>query len=115
LLGPGRDGATRTEDERGLARWLEAEAEGDKGLGVRLQNGGRGVPRGVRRAWGGGAGGPQGADTTEAVADRTPAAQSRGAERGRGIRARGLRSAIVGRPREKGDKSGPKGIVWFLN
>jgi hypothetical protein len=54
LLGPGRDGATRTEDERGLARWLEAEAEGDKGLGVRLQNGGRGVPRGVRRAWGGG-------------------------------------------------------------
>jgi hypothetical protein len=80
LLGPGRDGATRTEDERGLARWLEAEAEGDKGLGVRLQNGGRGVPRGVRRAWGG-AGGRQGVDTTEAVADRTPAAQSRGAER----------------------------------
>jgi hypothetical protein len=53
----------RTEDEQGLARWLEAKAEGDKGLGAWLQNGGGpvwGVPHKVSRTWGPGGrqGGP---------------------------------------------------------
>jgi hypothetical protein len=56
-------GAMRTEDEQGLARWLEAKAEGDKGLGAWLQNGGGpvwGVPHKVSRTWGPGGrqGGP---------------------------------------------------------
>jgi hypothetical protein len=62
-----------------------------------------------------GPGGRQGVDTTEAVAGRVPTTRSRGVERGRGVRACGPRSVIVGRPREKEDRPGPKGIVWFLN
>jgi hypothetical protein len=57
-----------------LAPCLEAEAEGDGGLAARPQNGGGpiwGVPRGVRKAWGG-AGGRQGANV--AVAGRAPTA-----------------------------------------
>jgi hypothetical protein len=62
-----------------------------------------------------GPGGQQGADTVEAVAGQAPAAQRRGAERGRGGPGMWAQSAIVGRPREKGDGPGPNGIVRFLN
>jgi hypothetical protein len=72
------------EGERGLARWLEDEAEGDRAwaCGYRMEGvwyGGATWSEEGRRA-----GGRQEANAVEVVADRAPATRSRGAERGGG-------------------------------